>query len=77
MLLKRYKDEVRISIEDFQVISLQVVPREHNQVADALAFFTSVFDPEIEVQDTCKVQVIFFPSVPDNFDNWEVFDDDK
>ena len=25
----------------------------------------------------CKVQVIFCPSVPDNFENWEFFDDEK
>ena len=77
MRLKRYRDAVRIATEDFQPISLQVVPREHNQAADALAFFNSIFDPDNEVQDAHKVQVIFCPFVPDNFDNWEVFHDDK
>ena len=77
MRLKRYRDAVKISTEEFQAISLQAVPREQNQAANALVIFSSVFDPNNEVQDTCKVQVIFCPSVPDNFDNWEVFYDDK
>ena len=77
MRLKRYKDAVKIATEDFQAISLQEVLREHKQVANALAVFSSVFDPDNEVQDTCKVQVIFCPFVPKKFDNWEVFDDDK
>ena len=77
MRLKRYQDAVRIATEDFQAISLQEVPREHNQTKDAIVVFASVFDPNDEVQDTCKVQVIFLPSVPDNFDNWEFFDDDE
>ena len=77
MRLKRYRDAVRIAIEEFKAISLQAVLREHNQTTDALAVFALVFDPNDEVQDTCKVQVIFLPSVLDNFDNWEVFDDNK
>ena len=77
MRLKRYREVVRITIEYLQDISLQAIPRERNQTADALAIFTSVFNPTDEVQDTCKVQVIFRPLVPDNFDNWEVFDDNK
>ena len=77
MRLKRYWDAVRIVTEDFQAISLQEVPREHNQTKDAIVVFASVFDPNDEVQDTCKVQVIFLPSVLDNFNNWEVFNDNK
>ena len=77
MRLKRYRDAIRIATEDFQAISLQEVPREYNQVIGALTVFSSIFDPNSEVQDTWKVQVIFHPFVPENFDNWEVFDDDK
>ena len=77
MRLKRYRDVVIISTKDFQSISLEAVPGEHNKATDALAFFASIFDPDNEVQDTCKVQVIFCPFMPDNFDNWEVFYDDK
>ena len=63
MRLKRYRDAFKISTEEFQAISLQAVPREQNQAANALAIFASVFDPNNEVQDACKVRAIFRPSV--------------
>jgi ribonuclease HI len=74
--LRKYSDSVRDTIELFDVFSINVVPREKKYVVDALVVSVSTLQPSGEVlQDLCKMEVVFRPSIPDNLEHWQVFDD--
>ena len=62
----------------FDHIEFTAIPRELNAKADRLAVAASTLQRSLELIDKeVKMEVIFRPSVPDNVDNWQVFDDDK
>ena len=65
-------------VQCFDHIEFVAIPRELNAKADRLAVAASTLQrsPEL-VEEEVKMEVIFRPSVPDNVDNWQVFDDDK
>jgi ribonuclease HI len=76
--LKRYQDFTRSIAKNFEVVSIEVVPREENYVADALAVSASTLQPcEGPLQNLCKMEVLFRPSIPDNLEHWQVFQDDN
>jgi hypothetical protein len=57
---------------------LIAIPREQNAKADELAVATSTLQlPDSLIDEQISVEVIFRPSVPNNMDHWQVFDDDK
>jgi hypothetical protein len=59
-------------------VSIEAVPREENYMADALALLTSTLQPcDGPLQNLCKMEVLFRPSIPANLENWKVFEDDK
>jgi hypothetical protein len=63
--------------KSFRKVSLEAIPREENHVADALAVSASTLQPcEGPLHDLCKMEVLFRPSVPDNLEHWQVFEDD-
>jgi hypothetical protein len=75
--LRRYRNVVLDTIELFDAFAIKVVPRERNVVVDALAVATSTLQPCRElVNGECKMEVIFRPSIPDNLEHWQVFNDD-
>jgi hypothetical protein len=46
-------------------------------VADALVVSASMLQPcEGPLHDQCKMEVLFRPSIPDNLEHWQVFEDD-
>ena len=58
-------------------MSIEVVPREENHVADALVVSASTLQPcDGPLRDLCKMEVLFRPSIPDNLEHWQVFEDD-
>lgn len=66
------------TMEYFDAINLEAIPRESNSLADELVFATStmqLFDNLIE--DKSKMEIVFRPSVPDNFEYWQGFDDER
>jgi ribonuclease HI len=76
--LKRYRNAIWDTMEFFDALSLEEVPREMNNKADVLAVSTSTFHPSDELMNgQGKMEVIFRPSIPDNFKHWQVFNDDK
>lgn len=76
--LKSYRNKVWDEIESFDAFSIQAIPREQNTKADSLAFSASLLLPHPEFEkDVYIVEMIYRPSVPDNNQNWQVFDDDK
>jgi ribonuclease HI len=75
--LKKYRDMAQNISKTFRKMSLKAIPREENHVADALAVSASTLQPcEGPLHDQCKMEVLFRPSVPDNLEHWQVFEDD-
>ena len=62
----------------FDHIEFTAIPRELNAKADRLAVAASTLQRSPELVDKeVKMEVIFRPSILDNEDNWQIFDDDK
>ncbi|KAH9324013.1 hypothetical protein KI387_044470, partial [Taxus chinensis] len=54
------------------------MPRERNTRADSLAISGSLLIPHLDFsQDKFTIEMIHRPSVPDNANNWQVFNDDQ
>jgi hypothetical protein len=76
--LKKYSDFSRYVAKAFEVVSIKAIPKEENYVADALIVSTSILQPcECPLQNLCKIEVMFRPSIPDNLEHWQVFEDDS
>jgi ribonuclease HI len=76
--LKGYRNAIWNLINDFDAIDLIAIPREQNSKADELAVAASTLQlPDSLIDENISVEVIFRPSVPDNMNHWQVFDDDK
>jgi hypothetical protein len=76
--LKRYRDFASSVAKSFEVVSIEAVPRDENYVADALAVSASTLQPcDGPLQNLCKMEVLFRPSIPDNLEHWQVFEDDS
>jgi ribonuclease HI len=75
--LKKYRDMAQSILKTFRKVSIEAIPREENHVADALAVSASTLQPcEGPLHDQCKMEVLFRPSIPDNLEHWQVFEDD-
>ncbi|KAH9310135.1 hypothetical protein KI387_038046, partial [Taxus chinensis] len=76
--LKHYRNLVWDSIEFFDAFSIKAVPREKNTRANSLVVLGSLLIPHPDFsQDKFIFQMIHRPSVPDNANNWKVFNDDQ
>ena len=65
-------------MNDLDAINLIAIPREQNAKADELAVAASTLQlPDSLIDEHISVEVIFMPSIPNNMDHWQVFDDDK
>ena len=66
--LRRYIHAVWDSIELFDAFAIKEVPREQNAQADALDVAAATLQPcESLISGESKMEIIFRPSVPDNF----------
>jgi ribonuclease HI len=72
--LKRYRNAVWDAMEWFDALSLIVEPRDLNERANAVAI-SPLMTLQIcdDLMKNGKLEVIFRPSVPDNFINWTGF----
>jgi ribonuclease HI len=76
--LKGYRNTIWAMIEDLDALNLTAIPREQNSQADELAVAASTLSlPDSLIDENISVEVIFRPSVPDNKNHWQVFEDDK
>ncbi|KAH9328592.1 hypothetical protein KI387_000700, partial [Taxus chinensis] len=76
--LRHYRNKVWEAIEVFDAFSIKSVPHEKNDKADSLAVSASLMIPHSEFdQDKYTIEMVFRPSVPDNAENWQVFNDDQ
>jgi ribonuclease HI len=64
--LRAYRNLVLDLLEEFPECNLSTIPREQNQVVDALATSTTVFKVPIFPEKRYKVEVKYRPAVPDN-----------
>jgi hypothetical protein len=77
-ILKRYRDFARSIAKSFEVVSIKAFPREENYVADTLVVSSSTLQPcDGPLQNLCKIKFLFRPSIPDNLEHWQVFEDDN
>ncbi|XP_059064999.1 uncharacterized protein LOC131857028 [Cryptomeria japonica] len=76
--LRHYRNHVWDEIEAFDAFSIEALPREFNSKADSLAIFAALLVPHLDfTTNTCRVELVYRPSVPDNSKSWEVFANDK
>jgi ribonuclease HI len=76
--LRGYRNAIWDMINDLDALDLIAIPREQNSKADELAVAASTLQlPDSLIDENISVEVIFRPSIPDNMNHWQVFDDDK
>jgi len=76
--LRNHRNAVWDTMEHFDALDLKAIPREQNSLADELAVAATTFQLSDElIKDKIKMDVIFRPSVPDNSEHWQVFNDEK
>jgi hypothetical protein len=75
--LRAYRNLVLELLEKFSECNLSAIPREKNQVVDALATSVAVFKVPIFPEKSYKVEVKYRPAIPDNMKHWQVFENDK
>lgn len=65
--MRNYPNVVWDSMEYFDALDLEAIPKEHNSLADELAVAATTLQLSDElIKDKIKMEVIFRPSVPDN-----------
>ena len=75
--LSLLKKAALLLLEKFAEHELLVIPREQNNNADSLATAVRSFKFSLEPSIKYEVEVRNRPAVPNNIENWKVFDDDK
>ena len=75
--LRSYGNLVLDLMEGFKECQYTVIPREENSEADALAVSTSMFPIPEHPKGDFQIEVRYRPSIPDNVDHWQVFEDDQ
>jgi hypothetical protein len=76
--LRRYRNAIWDTMENFDALDLVAIPRDQNLKADELPVVASTLQLSQDLMDgNVKVEVIFRRSVSDNVDHWQIFDDDK
>jgi ribonuclease HI len=61
----------------FTSLNFHFVPRSENQQVDALAKVASTFSPPTDFNLKYHIQMRHRPSIPDNVQHWQVFEDDE
>jgi ribonuclease HI len=64
--LRDYRNLVLELLEKFEECNLSTIPREHNQIAEALTTSATIFEVPIFPEKRYKVEVKYRPAVPDN-----------
>jgi ribonuclease HI len=75
--LRAYKKLALDLLKEFSEYDLSAIPREKNQITDALATSASVYKIPIFPNKKYEIEVKHRPTVPDNIKYWQVFEDDK
>ena len=75
---RKYRNAIWDTMEWFDALNIQRVPREMNGLADELAVAASTLQPSDEmINGNGKMEINFRPSISDNVDHWKVFKDNE
>ncbi|KAH9290024.1 hypothetical protein KI387_034141, partial [Taxus chinensis] len=75
--LRHYRNAAWDNIKEFDAFSIKAVLAQ-NDMADSLAISASLMLPHPGLKiDTYTIEVVFHPSVLDNSQHWQVFNDDN
>ena len=75
--LKKYRNAIWDTMEFFDALNLEAVLRDQNSASDKLAVSASTLQPSDEMlKGDCPLEINFRPSIPDNLEHWQVFQDD-
>jgi hypothetical protein len=75
--MRAYKNMALDLLEEFSEYDISAIPREKNQIVDALATSASVFKIPIFPNKKYEIEDKHRPAVPDNIKHRKVFNDDK
>ena len=75
--LKSYAKRVWDLIQKFDYFNIIIIPREKNQKVDSIEVLASLFILRSSFHDSCHVKMIFHPSIPDNQNFWQVFENEE
>ena len=76
--LKKYRNVVWDTMEFFDALNIEAIPRDQNSATDQLVFAASTLQPSDEMlEGDCLLEINFRPSVPDHVEHWQVFKDDE
>ena len=75
--LKIYRNAIWDTMEFFDALNIEAIPRDQNSASDKLAVSASTLQPSDEMlEGDCPLEINFKPSIPDNIEHWKVFQDD-
>jgi ribonuclease HI len=76
--LKLFFKRVNELMESFITFNISFIPRDKNQKEDSLALVASLSNPDdIQRKTSFQVERVFRPSVPDNLEYLQVFENDE
>jgi hypothetical protein len=76
--LKLYFKRVKELMECFNSFNISFIPRDKNKKEDSLALAASLSNPyDIQIKTSFQVERVFRPSVPDNLEYLEIFENDE
>ncbi|XP_059067103.1 uncharacterized protein LOC131858119 [Cryptomeria japonica] len=76
--LRHYRNHVWDKIEAFNSFSIEAVLREFNSKADSLVVYAALLVPHPDfTTNTYRVELVYRLSIPDNFESWQVLENDK
>ena len=75
--MKSYRNLVLDLMEGFKECQYTVVPRGENSEVDSFAVSASLFQIPEHPKEHFQIEVRYIPSIQDNVDHWQVFEDDE
>lgn len=75
--LRLYIDLVLELVKGFKECKFSIIPRKENAEADSLAVSASLFWIPQNPKEKYQIEVRDKPSIPDNVDHWQVFENDE
>ena len=76
-IMRAYRNLSLDLLENFKEITITLIPREKNGIANVLDTSTSVLKIPIHPNKKYEIDVKHKPVIPDNIMYWQVFEDDK
>ena len=76
--MKNDQHKVLSPVDGFKYFNINFIPRDKNIVIDPFVTVASLLSPleDFEISKF-SIELIYWPSIPNNITNWRVFDDDQ